>query len=307
MKDDGIKCIDPSECVMEKTTALASKAIAKTIVRIFGEMAGTEESIEGILSPKGRHTTWEDMDYNLVLLAKKYCPKWDQLEEGSYGKNLVESLVDNKIFRFLEFIDNLRFLIEKQPCRKLYGDALADKYKGATRYSIHNHTTCQLCWRTILWNQCGNNKCLCRDHDLPSRHGEYRRRTRMIQRVFEIKKELRSTVPAPVEIRQTKIFNQSDFYLKMCLDRMGYFPFIAKYLLSLGLPLKSSEDISRALEYSGKHPKLPSVEIEAWNAYFADRGAYFWLNYPKLLLAEAWLRVDEEFKHGGSRKSRMRG
>ncbi|MFU2210122.1 hypothetical protein [Solidesulfovibrio sp. C21] len=307
MIDDDLKCIDPSECLMGKNTVLASKAIAEAIVLNFGEIAGDAGSIEGVLLPKGRSTTWEDMDYSLVVLAKKHCPKWDPVEKISDGENLMECFINNHTFRFLEFIDNIRFLIEKQPHRKSYGNVFSDGDESAPRYKIHHHLTCQLCWRAIPWRQYGNNKCLCRDHDLPSRHGEYRRRIRMIQRVYEVKRELRSIVPTPVEIRQKKIFNQNNFYLNMCLDKMGYFPFVAQRLLSLGLPLESSEDVLRALEYSDKHPRVSSVEIEAWDAYFADFGAHFWLNYPKLLLAEAWLRVDEEFKHGGSRRSQMKG
>ena len=50
--------------------------------------------------------------------------------------------------------------------------------------------------------------------------------------------------------------------------------------------------------------KLTDTEKAAWNFHFEDFGAYFELNYERILLAEAWLRAEAEYKHGGVRKSK---
>ena len=42
-------------------------------------------------------------------------------------------------------------------------------------------------------------------------------------------------------------------------------------------------------------------EKKAWEFRFGDLGAYFELNYEQILQAEAWLRVEATYKHGGKR------
>ena len=43
---------------------------------------------------------------------------------------------------------------------------------------------------------------------------------------------------------------------------------------------------------------------EAWQFHFDDLGAYFELNYDRLLLAEAWLQAEAEYQHGGAREAK---
>ena len=49
---------------------------------------------------------------------------------------------------------------------------------------------------------------------------------------------------------------------------------------------------------------VTDTEKAAWNFHFEDFGAYFELNYERMLLAEAWLRAEAEYKHGGVRKNK---
>jgi hypothetical protein len=78
-------------------------------------------------------------------------------------------------------------------------------------------------------------------------------------------------------------------------------PYLVNYLQSLNIPLGSVENVVRALEYPVYLDKFDEPVRQAWEFYFEDRGAYLERHYPRVLLAEAWLRAGAEHKHGGKR------
>ena len=41
---------------------------------------------------------------------------------------------------------------------------------------------------------------------------------------------------------------------------------------------------------------------DAWQFHFDDLGAYFELNYGRLILAEAWLQAEADYQYGGARR-----
>lgn len=87
----------------------------------------------------------------------------------------------------------------------------------------------------------------------------------------------------------------------MCISPNGYFPHLVRYLASLNMPLDYPEDIMRALEHPVYFDKLSDLMKEAWQFHFDDLGAYFELNYDRLLRAEVWLQAEAESQHGGKR------
>ena len=81
----------------------------------------------------------------------------------------------------------------------------------------------------------------------------------------------------------------------------GHFPALAEYLYEHNTHVATPAGLIRALEHPIPFDKLTKAEKTAWDFYFEDFGAYFELNYERMLLAEAWLRAEAEYKHGGKR------
>lgn len=84
----------------------------------------------------------------------------------------------------------------------------------------------------------------------------------------------------------------------MCISPNGYFPYLVRFLASRDMPLDYPEDIMRALEFPVYFDKLSDLIKEAWHFHFDDLGAYFELNYDRLLRAEVWLQAEAESPHG---------
>ena len=87
----------------------------------------------------------------------------------------------------------------------------------------------------------------------------------------------------------------------MCISPNGYFPYLVQYLQSLGMPLNELEEIMKAMEHPVYFDKLSDLMKEAWQFHFDDLGAYFELNYNRLIRAESWLQAEAEYQHGGKR------
>lgn len=123
----------------------------------------------------------------------------------------------------------------------------------------------------------------------------------MRKRMLEIYTELESTIPTPADVRQNSKLHPRDFYLREIRVLNGHFPALAEYLHELNPRVETPDDLVRALEYPIPFDKLMDAEKAAWEFHFEDFGAYFELNYERMLLAEAWLRAEAEYKHGGVR------
>jgi hypothetical protein len=132
---------------------------------------------------------------------------------------------------------------------------------------------------------------------------EYRRRKRMRNRMLEIFAELKATIPTPTELRKQSKLHPRDFYLRELCVLNGNFPALVKYLDKVNPHANSPDDLIRAIEHPIPFHKLTGLEKAAWEFHFEDFSAYFELNYKRLLLAEAWLRAEDEYKHGGKRAS----
>jgi hypothetical protein len=119
--------------------------------------------------------------------------------------------------------------------------------------------------------------------------------------MLEIFAELENTIPTPADVREENKLHPRDFYLREIRVLNGHFPALAEYLYELNPRVRSENDLIRALEHPIPFDKLTDAEKAAWEFHFADFGAYFELNYERMLLAEAWLRAEAEYTHGGKR------
>jgi hypothetical protein len=81
----------------------------------------------------------------------------------------------------------------------------------------------------------------------------------------------------------------------------GHFPALPEYLYEQNSHVAMPDGLIRALEHPIPFDKLTKAEKAAWEFHFAEFGAYFELNYERMLLAEAWLRAEAEYTHGGAR------
>jgi hypothetical protein len=135
---------------------------------------------------------------------------------------------------------------------------------------------------------------------MPSTSPEYRRQKALRKYVSDIVKQLKSQVMPPhVAVRRG--YHPAGYVWALCVDANSPLSNLVKYLRSLNLPLDSVENVVRALEYPVYLDKFPEPVRLAWEFYFDDRGAYLERHYPRVLLAEAWLRANAEHQHGGKR------
>lgn len=99
--------------------------------------------------------------------------------------------------------------------------------------------------------------------------------------------ELQKSVVTPAWGKENTKIHPSDFFASMCISPNGYFPHMVRYLKSLEMPLDYPEDIMRALEHPVYFDELSDLMKKAWTFHFEDLGAYFELNYDRLIQAEA--------------------
>lgn len=287
--------------LLGKNTLQAGRIIAREFVKRFGEKNGTAQEIAKQLLPAGRATTWGDLHGRISLFCKRFYARWEVVAQIGDGEERVLGEVSRNDDEMVEFFDRVRFVLYSLPMRKDY--KLSERkaeYRTPSEIS-RNFAQCYLCWRSVVRKPSEKKKPLCHTHDLPSVHSTYRSRKRLRVRMKEIKDQLRKTVPTPAWVKENTKIHPRDFFASMCISPNGYFPLLVQYLASLGMPLDSLENIMRALEHPVYLDRLPDLMKEAWQFHFDDLGAYFELNYDRLLSAEAWLQAEAEYKHGGKR------
>jgi hypothetical protein len=120
--------------------------------------------------------------------------------------------------------------------------------------------------------------------------------------MLEILTELENTFPIPADVREENKLHPRDFYLREIRVLNGHFYALAEYLYEPNPRVESPDDLIRALEHPIPFNKLTEAEKAAWKFHFGDFGAYFELNYERMLLAEAWLRAEAAHQHGGDRQ-----
>lgn len=289
------------DALIGKNSIQAVKIIAAEFERRFEGKGRTAQDIIRQLAPRGKAVSWLTLDKNITGMCQGFSQMADMLERQR--KFLGEGWEDmpEVQHRQIDFFDKVRFVIQSLPKRKDY--KLSEK---AADYSAANDKargfeTCFLCWRSVPRTKQEKKTPLCYVHDMMSTSKEYRRRKNMRQRMLEIYAELEAEIPTPAKVRQENKIHPRDFYFRQIRRLNGYFPALAEYLYELILRVESPDDLIRALEHPIPFKKLTDEEKAAWEFHFGDFGAYFELNYERMLLAEAWLRAEAEYRHGGRR------
>ena len=304
MDSPGRHELELRERLFGKNTLQAGKILAEEFVRRFGEKDGTAEEVVKELLPAGRATRWEDLDRNITLFCKRFYATWDVFATGEDGTEQRVGEITRNDDAQVEFFDRVRYVLYSLPRQRDY-KLPEQKAEYTTPSDIaRNFVPCFLCWRSVARKPREKKTPLCHSHDLPSTHPEYRRRKRLRARMLEIQRELKRIVKTPAWVKQNTKIHPRNFFASMCISPNGYFPHLVQYLASLDMPLSQLEDIMKALEHPVYFDKLSDLMREAWQFHFDDLGAYFELNYNRLIRAEAWLQAEAEYKHGGTRKTK---
>lgn len=266
-----------------KNTLEVAHIFAQIFTHHFSENWGTTEEITQHLQPKGKISTWSNLDKYINVFCKQFYQDYE--------------LHNDKI----QLIDEIRFTIQDLPQRLKYKlPDTKEEYKTPQETAEH-FTLCSLCWRSVPRRPLEKKTPLCHIHDLPCSNSDYRRRARMKNQVELIKLRLTKSLPTLWELKRSK-HNLNEYLKDLCLNPNSPLPYLTSYLNSLNLPLTTEKEILQALEYPVFYHKVqPSIQ-EAWDFYLEDRSKHFKLNYVKLLTAEAWLQTDAEKKHGGKRR-----
>lgn len=289
------------DALIGKNSIQAVKVIGAEFERRFEGKGRSAKDIVRALAPRGKAVSWAMLDRNITDLCQGFSQMADMLERQR--KFLGEGWEDMPEIqhRQIAFFDKVRLIIQSLPKRKDYKlpEEVADY--STTSDKARGFDTCFLCWRSVPRTRQEKKTPLCYVHDMMSTSKEYRRRKNMRKRMLEIYAELENTIPSPADVREENKLHPRDFYLRQIRRLDGYFPALAEYLYVLNPYVRSEDDLIRALEQPIPFDKLTDMEKSAWEFHFGDFGAYFELNYERMLLAEAWLRAEAEYKHGGKR------
>ena len=292
------------DALIGKNSVQAVKIIAAEFERRFEGKGRTAKDIIRALAPRGKAVSWIALDKNITDLCQGFSQMADMLERQR--KFLGEGWEDmpEVQHRQIAFFDKVRLILRSLPRKKDY--KLPEEFTDYSTASdkARGFETCFLCWRSVPRTRQEKKTPLCYVHDIMSTSKEYRRRKNMRKRMLEILSELEVDIPNPADVRKENKLHPRDFYLREIRVLNGHFPALAEYLYELNPRVETPDDLVRALEHPSPFDKLTDTEKAAWNFHFEDFGAYFELNYERILLAEAWLRAEAEYKHGGVRKSK---
>lgn len=271
-----------AEQLQGKNTIEAALILALEFVCRFGEDWGTVADLTSHLMPRGRANTWPMLDRNINFFCRYFYDTWETNEDK------------------IVFFDEVRFILQSLPMRRDYKTDL-EKYKITKPEAAAEYfSLCSLCWRSVFRLPLEKKTPLCHLHDLPSTYPEYRKRMRLKKHVQTLKYALLKSQP-PLNLAKDLKTEPNDYVLSLCTKEDSPFPYLAKYLRSLSLPLNSNKEILQALEHPIYLNRVPSMEAQAWEYYIEDKAEHFKENFLKLITAEAWLRAEAEHKHGGKR------
>jgi hypothetical protein len=276
-----------------KNTRQATRIIAEEFVARFGEVSGTVDQLIRRLAPPGRARTWGELEERM----SKMC--W--VDNCFWIRHLKKQpdVPEQELF-FLRVKDVIGALAKKRDYK------VAEKTSGkkvvydSPKNIADSFVTCELCWRSVPKLVHTKKIHLCHLHDIPSTSPMYKRQKYLQEYVDGIVKQLKLYVLPPFMV-EGKGHHPAAYVWALCVDKNSPLPHLVNYLQSLNMPLDSVENIVRALEHPVYLDKFDEPVRQAWEFYFEDRGAYLERHYPRVLLAEAWLRADAEHKHGGKR------
>ena len=285
---------DLLERLFGKNTRQATRIIAEEFVARFGEVSGTVDMLTKRLSPSGRAGTWVELEERM----SKIC--WvDNCPWSIRHLDKQPDVPEEELF-FLRVQDVISALPKRRDyiiLEKKSGQEIAyDNPKNIAEHFV----TCDLCWRSVPKLVHTKKIHVCHLHDIPSTSPSYRRQKSLQKYIDGIVGQLKSSVMDPFTAGH-KGYHPAGYVWALCVDGNSPLPHLVNYLKSLSMPLDSVENVVRALEHPVYLDKFDAQVRQAWEFYFEDRGAYLERHYPRVLLAEAWLRADAEHTHGGKR------
>lgn len=275
-------------------TRQAARIIAEEFVSRFGVVSGTVDLLTKRLSPPGRAGTWAELEERM----SKIC--WIDNCPWSIRHLHAQPDVPEEEWFFLRVMNVIGALPKTRDYKKAEKKSGQKIDYGTPKDVADNFVTCDLCWRSVPKLVRTKKIHLCHMHDISSTSPEYRRHKYLQKYVESIVNQLTSCVMDPFTAER-KGYHPAGYMWALCVDKNSPLPYLVNYLQSLNMPLDSVENVVRALEHPVHLKKFDEPVRQAWEFYFEDQGAYLERYYPRVLLAEAWLRADAEHKHGGKR------
>lgn len=282
---------DLLERLLGKTSRQAARIIAEAFVARFGTISGTTDLLTRLLSTPGRAGTWAELEERILAICKNNKDVWEIAHQDENLLDLEEELF---FYRVIDVIGAL-------PKRRDYKVPEKNEDRSDPKSIARGFVTCELCWRSVPVLVHTKKIYLCHLHDIPSTSPAYRRQRYLQKYVGGIFVQLKKNVATSRIAEQKFGYHPAGYVWALCVDANSPLWYLVSYLKSLDMPLDSVENIVRALEHPVYLDKLTGSLKRAWEFYFEDRGAYLEKHYERALLAEAWLRADEEHKHGGKR------
>ena len=282
---------DLLERLFGKTTRQAARIIAEEFVARFGIIFGTTtDLLARRLSPSGKAGTWSELEERILVICRAEKSSW---EIAHLDEDQIDPEEELFFYRVIDVIDAL-------PKRRDYKASKKKIDRNNPKEIADNFVTCELCWRSVPKLVHTKKIHLCHLHDIPSTSPAYRRQKSLQKHIDGIVGQLKSSVMTPFTAGH-KGHHPAGYVWALCVDGNGPLPHLVNYLKSLSMPLDSVENVVRALEHPVYLDKFDEPVRQAWEFYFEDRGAYLERHYPRVLLAEAWLRAEAEHKYGGKR------
>ena len=283
-----------------KNTIQAINIIAKEFIQRF-ECKSVQEITRAFM-PEGRAVSWKRLEINICLFCKQFSRAINILEHRqefltAEGKRIL-GLEQQKI----DFFDKIRYIIRSLSRNKDYKIENERKKNPGLGFDREEFKTCIFFWRSVAPHQYERKIPLCCVHKhFVKGSSQFRRLKNMQKRMLSTLEFLQRTVPTQNVIRKETRIHPRNFYFNEVKKHNGHFPALADYLSTIAPYARSGEDIVRALEFPLSLDALSDDEKKAWEFRFGDLGAYFELNYEQIMHAEAWLRVEATYKHGGKR------
>lgn len=286
------------QSLLGKNTLQAVRKLADEYTKRFDKACFTKEQVIKKLQSRGRIVSWNELDLNICLLCKNYTQEWEY--EFTFDNNEVKTLPFPMLYEGeLNFFDDVRYIL-RTVSSKMYSKTKIklDPVLKRGRFE-YNFSRCHLCWRTVMGHSDSKKLPLCHIHDLDSFNREYRRRSRMKSRVMDEFHEIKMVTELLKAIYLKYGIKGDDFLQKIALDRHGPLKALTHYLAMSGKNIYWP-NVCDALEEPFYLRKMNANEQKIWKEYRMD---YEYDTYEQLLLAEAWLRVEATYKHGGKRRA----
>lgn len=257
---------------------------------------------ESFIAAIGPHKSWAQLEGALRNISRffEYGERYNFFERKIF---IIYATLRRKDFYGLRGESKDPEVLErKRAAKKREFEIEINGKKQKLEFPKFNTAQCRHCWRYVLVDprQVTRKAPLCAQHDYPSSNKAYRARERLIPVYEKVRRELQKEITPQYKKQKT---DGADVEFLRNLATLPDSPFseLSSHLRSLGLPLKTDEDLLRAFNFIGDR-KLPpeyGKQFEAMIGFFLEfnSGVPVPFTIIDCINAEAWLRAGKKCIH----------